>query len=68
MSDQRVQETQQQVDQVVDIMKQNVNQVLERDEKLTAIDDKSDALVSGANRFQKTSNQVKRKLWWKNIW
>ncbi|KAJ3628702.1 hypothetical protein Zmor_003947 [Zophobas morio] len=68
MSDQRIQDTQRQVDEVVDIMRQNVSQVIERDEKLTNIDDKSEALVSGANRFQKTSTQVKRRLWWKNVW
>eukprot|EP00121_Abeoforma_whisleri_P015713 Awhi_evm1s14455 len=53
MADQRLVETQQQVDEVVDIMKQNVNQVFEREDKLTDIEDRSDALASGAQRFER---------------
>ncbi|KNC74392.1 hypothetical protein SARC_13059 [Sphaeroforma arctica JP610] len=62
-----IQHTQDQVDEVVDIMKDNVNKVLERDQKLTEIEDRSDALKDGASRFQKTSGQVKSKMWWKNL-
>jgi len=59
--------TQDQVDEVVVIMKDNVNKVLERDAKLTDIEDKSEGLRDGANRFSKTSTQVKKKMWWKNV-
>jgi len=63
----RVKRTQDQVDEVVVIMKENVNKVLERDAKLTDIEDKSEGLKEGANRFSKTSTQVKKKMWWKNL-
>eukprot|EP00122_Pirum_gemmata_P000781 Pgem_evm1s692 len=42
--DDRLNRTQAQVDEVVDVMRNNVNQVLERDERLTDIEDRSSAL------------------------
>eukprot|EP00124_Ichthyophonus_hoferi_P002985 Ihof_evm9s231 gene=Ihof_evmTU9s231 len=66
-NDTQIQRTQNQVDEVVGIMKDNVEKVLERDAKLTDLEDKSETLRDGAQRFQKTSTQVKKKMWWKNL-
>ncbi|XP_004345740.1 hypothetical protein CAOG_06150 [Capsaspora owczarzaki ATCC 30864] len=66
-SNDRLRQTQDQVDEVVGIMKNNVEKVLERDAKLTDIQDKSEALRDGAERFQTTSRKLKRKMWYKNI-
>ncbi|VDN86317.1 unnamed protein product [Brugia pahangi] len=43
-SNKRLQQTQAQVDEVVGIMKVNVEKVLERDQKLSQLDDRADAL------------------------
>lgn len=41
----RLQQTQAQVDEVVDIMKTNVEKVLERDQKLSELDDRAGDLL-----------------------
>ncbi|XP_032264675.1 vesicle-associated membrane protein 3-like [Phoca vitulina] len=65
-SNQRLQQTQNQVDEVVDIMKVNVDNVLERDQKLSELDDRADALKAGASQFETIAAKLKRKYWWKN--
>ncbi|XP_042199598.1 vesicle-associated membrane protein 3 [Callorhinchus milii] len=62
----KLQQTQAQVDEVVDIMRVNVNRVLERDQKLTELDDRADALQAGASQFETSAAKLKRKYWWKN--
>ncbi|KAI6080042.1 Vesicle-associated membrane protein 1 [Aix galericulata] len=51
---------------VVDIMRVNVDKVLERDEKLSELDDRADALQAGASVFESSAAKLKRKYWWKN--
>ncbi|EPY73167.1 hypothetical protein CB1_029410002 [Camelus ferus] len=71
-SNRRLQQTQNQVDecdhihQVVDIMRVNVDKVLERDQKLSELDDRADALQAGASQFETSAAKLKRKYWWKN--
>ncbi|XP_060614695.1 vesicle-associated membrane protein 3 [Anolis sagrei] len=65
-SNRRLQQTQNQVDEVVDIMRVNVDKVLERDQKLTELDDRADALQAGASQFETNAAKLKRKYWWKN--
>ncbi len=48
-------------------MRGNVEKVLERDQKLGDLEDKSDALRDGAARFETTSRKLKSKMWWKNM-
>ncbi|KAG7494814.1 vesicle-associated membrane protein 3 [Solea senegalensis] len=62
----RLQQTQAQVDEVVDIMRVNVDKVLERDSKLSELDDRADALRAGASQFETSAAKLKRKYWWKN--
>lgn len=62
-----LQNTKQQVDEVVLIMKDNIDKVLQRDEKLTDIESRSEELQDGANRFQKVSTKLKQKMWCKNM-
>jgi len=63
----RLQQTQAQVDEVVDIMRLNVDKVLERDQKLSELDDRADALQAGASQFEASAGKLKRKFWWKNM-
>uniref|UniRef100_A0A8C1LEM8 Vesicle-associated membrane protein 3 (cellubrevin) n=1 Tax=Cyprinus carpio TaxID=7962 RepID=A0A8C1LEM8_CYPCA len=65
-SNRKLQHTQAQVDEVVDIMRVNVDKVLERDQKLSELDDRADALQAGASQFETSAAKLKRKYWWKN--
>uniref|UniRef100_A0A8V0ZT10 Vesicle-associated membrane protein 1 (synaptobrevin 1) n=1 Tax=Gallus gallus TaxID=9031 RepID=A0A8V0ZT10_CHICK len=65
-SNRRLQQTQAQVEEVVDIMRVNVDKVLERDQKLSELDDRADALQAGASVFESSAAKLKRKYWWKN--
>lgn len=62
-----MQQTQNQVDEVVGIMRNNMEKVLERDAKLGDLEDKSDQLADGAQRFQMTSKKLKNRMWWQNM-
>lgn len=63
----RLQQTQAQVDEVVGIMRMNVEKVLERDQRLSELDDRSNALQQGASQFEQQAGKLKRKYWWKNL-
>merc|ERR1712032_824481 len=56
-----------QVQEVVGIMRGNVERVLERDQKLSQLDDRADALQQGASQFESQAAKLKRKYWWRNI-
>merc|ERR1712003_290264 len=62
-----LQQTQAQVQEVVGIMRGNVEKVLERDQKLSQLDDRADALQQGASQFETQAAKLKRKYWWRNI-
>jgi len=47
-------------------MRVNVDKVLERDQKLSELDDRADALQAGASQFESSAAKLKRKYWWKN--
>ncbi|KAK0175644.1 hypothetical protein PV327_009378 [Microctonus hyperodae] len=66
-STKKLQQTQAQVDEVVGIMKVNVEKVLERDQKLSELDNRADALQQGAAQFEQQAGKLKRKYWWKNL-
>lgn len=63
----KFQQTQAQVDEVVGIMRNNVEKVLERDQKLSELDDRADALQQGASQFEQQAGRLKRKYWWKDM-
>ena len=56
-------ELQGQVDQTVTIMRDNLRLGLDRDGKLTDLDARAEELAQNAAEFQKTTNQVGRKMW-----
>lgn len=47
-------------------MRVNVDKVLERDQKLSELDDRADALQAGASVFESSAAKLKNKYWWKN--
>jgi vesicle-associated membrane protein 2 len=67
MAQRRMAQQQAQVDEVVGIMKSNVERVLERDTKLTELDERADALQDGASQFEKQAGKLKNKFWMQNM-
>ena len=48
-------------------MRNNVEKVLERDQKLNELDEKADALQDGASQFEKSAGKLKNKFWMENL-
>ncbi|XP_037701542.1 vesicle-associated membrane protein 1 isoform X5 [Choloepus didactylus] len=65
-SNRKLQQNQAEVAEVVDIIRVNLDKVLEREEKLLELDDRADALQAGASIFESYAAKLKRKYWWKN--
>ncbi|GAA6219172.1 vesicle-associated membrane protein 8-like isoform X1 [Lates japonicus] len=63
----KLDQVQGQVNEVKVILKDNINKVLERGDRLDDLIGKTDDLQASADSFQKTSTRVARKYWWKNI-
>ncbi|XP_026331409.1 vesicle-associated membrane protein 2-like isoform X2 [Hyposmocoma kahamanoa] len=63
----RLQQQQAQVEEVVDIMKANVEKVIDRDVKLSELDDRADALQQGASQFEQQAKSLKNKFWLQNL-
>lgn len=62
----KLDQVQGQVNEVKVILKDNINKVLERGERLDDLIDKTDDLRTTADSFQRTSTRIARKYWWKN--
>jgi len=63
----KMQQQQEQVDQVIGIMHKNVEQVLERDSKLSELEERADALQDGSAQFEKQAGALKNKFWLENL-
>ncbi|XP_075233249.1 vesicle-associated membrane protein synaptobrevin isoform X2 [Lycorma delicatula] len=63
----RIMDSQAQVNEVVGIMRVNVEKVLERDQKLSELDSRADQLQQGASQFEQGAARLKRKMWWQNV-
>jgi len=57
---------QNQVGEVTGVMKQNMEKVMERGDKLDDLVDKSEQLEQGASMFKTTSVRISRKYYWQN--
>eukprot|EP00762_Andalucia_godoyi_P002750 ANDGO_04486.mRNA.1 Vesicle-associated membrane protein 713 len=55
-----------QIDEVKNVMVKNIDMVLEREEKLQVLVEKSDDLTRNAGAFRKQGSALKRAMWWKN--
>merc|ERR1712198_268958 len=66
LAEKRMAQQQAQVDEVVGIMSANLEKVLERDSKLTKLDERADALQSGASQFEKQAGKLKQRFWMEN--
>jgi len=55
-----------QVQEVVGVMKQNIDKLLDRDVALNNLVTRADDLQSSATTYNQTTKQLRRKYWWKN--
>lgn len=55
------------IDNVRGIMSQNIENLLERGERIDLLVDKTDRLGGSAQEFRVRSRGLRRKMWWKNI-
>merc|ERR1712154_555677 len=63
----KIQEARKQVDDVVGIMRENVEKVMERDQKLSDLDDRANQLADSGLQFSRSAKKVRRKYWWENL-
>uniref|UniRef100_H2XUP2 V-SNARE coiled-coil homology domain-containing protein n=3 Tax=Ciona intestinalis TaxID=7719 RepID=H2XUP2_CIOIN len=57
---------QNQVGEVTGIMRQNIEKVIERGDKLDDLVDKTEDLQAGAATFKVTAKRIQRKYFWQN--
>ena len=48
-------------------MRENINKVSQRGERIDALQTKTDDLAISAQGFRRGANQVRKKMWWK-VW
>lgn len=46
-------------------MRENINKVSQRGERLDALQDKTDNLAVSAQGFRRGANRVRKQMWWK---
>ncbi|KAL2757671.1 hypothetical protein ACRALDRAFT_1060991 [Sodiomyces alcalophilus JCM 7366] len=63
----RTQALQAQIDDTVGVMRENINKVSQRGERLDALQDKTDNLAVSAQGFRRGANRVRKQMWWKDM-
>ena len=48
-------------------MRDNINKVAERGERLDSIENKTDNLAISAQGFRRGANRVRKDMWWKDF-
>jgi vesicle-associated membrane protein 4 len=48
-------------------MRENINKVAERGERLDSLQDKTDNLAVSAQGFRRGANRVRKQMWWKDM-
>ncbi|KAI6381766.1 SNAP receptor, synaptobrevin [Pyricularia grisea] len=61
----RTQALQSQIDDTVGVMRDNINSVAQRGERLDVLQDKTDNLAQSAQGFRRGANRVRKQMWWK---
>ncbi|KAI9322540.1 synaptobrevin-domain-containing protein [Dichotomocladium elegans] len=65
--DSKTAHVQAQVDEVVNIMQDNIDKVMQRGERLDDLRGKTEDLQSTAHHFRRGANQVRKRMWWKDL-
>jgi len=58
---------QSQIDDTVGVMRENINKVSQRGERLDSLQDKTDNLAVSAQGFRRGANRVRKQMWWKDM-
>jgi len=64
---QRTAALQAQIDDTVGVMRDNINKVSQRGERLDSLQDKTDNLAVSAQGFRRGANRVRKQMWWKDM-
>ncbi|KAI5451123.1 Vesicle membrane receptor protein (v-SNARE) [Naganishia albida] len=56
-----------QIEETVGVMRENINKVTERGERLDSLQDKTDNLAMSAQGFRRGANRVRKQMWWKDM-
>jgi vesicle-associated membrane protein 4 len=48
-------------------MRENINKVSQRGERLDSLQDKTDNLATSAQGFRRGANRVRKAMWWKDM-
>ena len=62
-----INKTQKEIDSAVGQMRNNIQAVGQRGERLDALQDKTDNLATQANGFRRGANRVRKQMWWKDM-
>merc|ERR1711872_650194 len=63
----QMEQAQAQVQEVVGVMRNNIDKVLERDSKLSDLDNRASNLEASSSMFQQSSRRLRKKYWWQNL-
>lgn len=55
-----------QINETKEILRDNCNKLIERDERLGLLEDKTETLKMDGNIFRSKSNKLKNKMWFKS--
>jgi len=56
-----------QIDDTVGVMRENINKVADRGDKIDALGSKADNLVHSTREFRRGANKVRKDMWWKDM-
>ena len=62
----QINDTQKQIDEVVEIMTHTVSKVLERGEKVAELDERVNLLNDSSTHFVQQAARLRRQQWWEN--
>ncbi|XP_013072811.1 vesicle-associated membrane protein 3-like isoform X2 [Biomphalaria glabrata] len=57
---------QNEVSEVTSLLKDNVEKVLQRGERIDTLQSRSEDLENNSTQFKRAAVQIKKKMWWKN--
>lgn len=66
-NDKKILQLQSTVNEVTDVLRSNVNKVLDRGVAIDRLNERSELLTTRTNEFRIGARAVRRKFWWQNI-
>lgn len=63
----QIEETRRQVDEVVQVMRKNLESIEAREQNLNELEQRAATLETQAREFNVASTQLQKKMWWKDM-